>query len=29
MRGKQIAYTAVIALAVVIGYGAYNKKMGH
>lgn len=28
MRGKQIAYTAVIALAVVIGYQAYGKKMG-
>lgn len=29
MRGKQIAYTAVIALAVVVGYGAYQKRMGH
>jgi hypothetical protein len=28
MKGKQIAWTAVIALAVVVGYGSYGKKMG-
>jgi negative regulator of sigma E activity len=28
MRGKQMAITAVIALAVVVGYGHYSQKMG-
>lgn len=28
MRGKQIAWTAAIALAVVLGYKAYEQKTG-